>query len=283
MSIVNWLNMTLFRLAGVDVSVLRVVATALIVVLTLLVSRWIEKTVQRQLTARRGQETGSAAAVARITHHALVVIGFMAALHTAGVNLTGLFAAGAVFAVAIGFAMQSIMQNFVSGVILLAERYITPGAILELEGQRVILVEMGIRASVVRNNDNEDLIVPNSILIQNTIRNFSLGGSEARVRVSVGVSYSSDLEQVEQALCRAIEKLADDTESELYGPPDVTLSEFADSAVIFSVGCWTRKPLTIRGHRSKLLNAIWCELKREQIVIAFPQLDLHVISTPKAA
>ncbi len=283
MNVIEWLNTTLFRLAGVEVSVLRVLVTALTLILTFILSRWIESVVHRTLAARRGEEVGSAAAVARISHHVLVIVGVMAALHFAGVNLTGLFAAGAVFAVAIGFAMQSIMQNFVSGVILLAERYITPGAILELEGQRVKLVEMGIRASIVRNRDNEDLIVPNSVLIQNTVRNFSLGGSEARVRVSVGVSYSSDIEAVSAALCRAVETVAQTEKSELYGPPDVTLSEFADSAVVFSIGCWTRQPWNIRLHRSALQFAIWNELKRDKITIAFPQLDVHVIDTPQAA
>src|SRR4030095_8726722 len=102
-----------------------------------------------------------------------IVVGLTLALHLAGIKLGAVFAAGAVFAVGLGFAMQNIAQNFVSGVILLVERSIEPGDVIEVNTQVVRVHQMGIRATLVRTLDDEDMIVPNSILVQTTVKNYT--------------------------------------------------------------------------------------------------------------
>ncbi len=124
----------------------------------------------------------------------------MVAMRTTGIRLDALFAAGAVFAVGFGFAMQNIAQNFVSGVILLFERTIKPGDVIEVGGQIVKVQQMSIRATIVRTLDEEDVIVPNSSLVQSNVKNFTLEDNIYRVRVTVGVSYSSDVPKVKAAL-----------------------------------------------------------------------------------
>lgn len=147
------------------------------------------------------------AVAARLIYYALLMLGLGIALHTIGINMTGLFAAGAVFAVGVGFAMQNIASNFVSGVILLLEGAIKPGDVLEVEDRVVRVREMGMRAAVARTLDDEDLIIPNSALVQSTVKNFTLRDHLYRLKSTVGVVYSSDMAKVEETLVSLAEML----------------------------------------------------------------------------
>ena len=131
------------------------------------------------------------------------MVGLALALHLAGIKLGAVFAAGAVFAVGFGFAMQNIAQNFVSGIISLIERTIKPGDVLEVGPQIVKVMKMSIRATIVRTLDDEDIIVPNSTLVQSNVKNYTLEDNLYRVKVKVGVSYESDLKQVRAVLTKA--------------------------------------------------------------------------------
>jgi len=121
-----------------------------ILVLSYWISQW-SRNLTRQLLAKRHPAAANTLGV--LIHHTVLVIGFSTALSTAGIDLTGLFAAGAIFAVGLGFAMQSIVQNFVAGVILLIQQSIKPGDVLQVEGVIVKVTEMGIRASIARSRD----------------------------------------------------------------------------------------------------------------------------------
>ena len=117
--------------------------------------------------------------------------------------LEALFAAGAVFAIGLGFAMQNIVQNFVSGVILLAERTIKPGDVLQVDGRFVKVRHMGIRSTICRTLDEEEIIVPNATIVQSTVTNYTLQDSLFRLRCTVGVVYGSDMVLVKNTLQRA--------------------------------------------------------------------------------
>ena len=130
----------------------------------------------------------------------VVAIGLGIGLQTIGINLSALFAAGAIFAIGLGFAMQNIMQNFVSGVILLTERSITPGDVLKVEQQFVQVQKMGVRATIARTLDDEEIIIPNSAIVQSTVTNYTLRDSMYRLRCTVGVVYSSDMRLVREVL-----------------------------------------------------------------------------------
>ena len=193
-------------------------------------------------------------------------------MNTLGINLTALFAAGAVFAVAIGFAMQNISQNFVSGVILLLERAIKPGDVLEVEGRIVRVRDMGIRATIGRTMDEEDIIIPNSQLVASPVKNYTLKDSLYRLRTVVGVVYSSDMARVRQVLERTAQEL--DWKS-THQPPRILMKEFGDSSVNFEVSLWIEDPWTMQQRRNELNEAVWWALKDAGITIAFPQLDVH--------
>jgi small-conductance mechanosensitive channel len=217
-------------------------------------------------------DEGTIAVSARLTHFIILAIGFGIAIHTIGINMGALFAAGALFAVGIGFAMQNIAQNFVSGIILMVERAIKPNDVLAVEGQMVRVVQMGHRAIVARTLDDEDLIIPNSVLVQSTVKNYTLRDQLYRIRVAVGVVYSSDMHRVRQVLEECAAGFADRNQTK---KPVVLMTAFGESSVDFEVSVWIDNAWNTRGVRSRLHEVIWVALQEAGVTIAFPQLDVH--------
>ncbi|HEX7672277.1 MAG TPA: mechanosensitive ion channel domain-containing protein, partial [Polyangiaceae bacterium] len=220
-----------------------------------------------------GTDEGALHAITRLLHYAVILIGFSIALQTAGIDLRALFAAGALFAVGIGFAMQNVAQNFVSGLILLVEHSIRPGDVLEIEGKQVRVVEMGVRSTRVRSRDDEVLIVPNSTLVQSTVRSYTLLDTLCRVRVNVGVGYDMDMAAVRATLEAAAGGVSIRSRAK---DPMIQLLEFGPSAVDWEVSVWIEDPWLLRPSASILREAIWLALKERGIRMAFPQLDLHL-------
>jgi potassium efflux system protein len=169
--------------------------------------------------------------------------------------------------------MQNIVQNFVSGIILLVERSIKPGDILEVEGVVVKVIDMGIRTTVVRTWREEELIMPNSIFSQSTVKNYTLRDNVFRLGVEVGVHYNSDMKKVIEVL----EETARNIPWRLPEPePRVLLQNFGDSAVVFGVYLNVDEPWKQRVYMSDLRKVIWFALKDNDITIAFHQVDIHL-------
>ena len=212
--------------------------------------------------------------MSRLLHYVIIAAsGFSVALETAGIELRALFAAGAVFAVGIGFAMQNIVQNFVSGIILLVEHSIRPGDVLDIEGRQVRVIEMGVRSTRVRSRDDEILIVPNSTLVQSTVRSYTLMDTLCRVRVAVGVSYDSDMAAVRTTLEEAARSVSSRSQAK---DPIVLLIDFSASSVDWEVSMWIEDPWKLRPSGSLLREAVWTAFAARGIRMAYPQLDLHL-------
>lgn len=265
------LNAHLFTVSGASVTLSSILVAALFVALTWGVSRLLRRWTARNLRARDVDE-GTVAAAQRLLHYAVMAVGLALALDNMGVSLSALFAAGALFAVGIGFAMQNITQNFVSGLILLAERSIKPGDVLEVETMVVVVEKMGIRSTVARTRDEEEIIIPNSTLVQNSVKNYTLRDSLYRLRATVGVEYGSDMRLVSRTLAEAAEAC----DWRFKGKePVVLLREFADSSVVWEVSVWMNDPWTSQRAHSRLNETVWFALQDAGITIAFPQLDVH--------
>jgi potassium-dependent mechanosensitive channel len=244
-----------------------------IFLVTVGVARLAQRGARRAFALRGITDPAQVGIVTRLLGYAILFTGVGVALQTMGVNLAALFAAGAFFAIALGFAMQTIAQNFVAGLILLAERTIKPGDLLEVEGRFITVSRIGLRSTVGRSRDEEDVIIPNAVLVQNTVTNFTLRDTVRRVRVTIGVSYESDLRAVREVLERTAreyqERLPD-------REPAVHLMEFRDSAIEFEVSVWIGDPWRARIARSELSEALWWALKSAGISIPYPQRVIHV-------
>ncbi len=262
----------LFVLSGTQVTLVSVCIFFLVIFFAVVLSFILQRALKRTLSSRFKKREGTLAAILRLIHYTVVIIGFGIGLQTVGINISALFAAGAVFAIAIGFAMQNIVQNFVSGIILLVERTIKPGDILEVEGTVVKVVDMGIRTTLVRTWRDEELIMPNSIFSQSTVKNFTMRDNQFRLGITVGVAYESDMKKVVEVL----EKTAREMPWRQPEPePRVLLQDFGDSAVIFGVYLNVDDPWKQRVYMSDLRKAVWFALLENNITIAFNQIDIH--------
>jgi len=272
-------SIELFVLGGTSVQVSSVVTLVLIVLATYWISRLAQRIVGRAMLATGMDEAGTSATIRRLMHYAIMVVGIGIGLQTIGISVTSLFAAGAFLAVGIGFALQTILENFASGVILLGERSIEEGDVLEIDGTMVKVERIGTRSTVARTRDDDQLIIPNSALVQGTVVNHTLGDSVYRIRAQVGVAYESDMHVVEEALkeaCLSIPQRKADKD------PVFFLLSFGDSSVLWEASIWAEDPWEQRVTRSDLNKAIWWSLKKHGVSIAFPQIDVHMIPRPES-
>ncbi|MCH9651817.1 MAG: mechanosensitive ion channel [Deltaproteobacteria bacterium] len=267
------LSSELFQVAGTPITGATLLLFLVIVLSTLWLASFLQRAVERLLSRRDSLDAGTVGVLSRLLRYLVLILGLSIGLHTVGINLSALFAAGALFAVALGFAMQNVVANFVSGIILLGERVIKPGDLLEVDGNMVRVTDMRIRATVVRTLDDENLVIPNSQLVQSTVKNFTLRDRLYRLRVSVGVAYESDLNLVKATLDSACRSLSWRTQTK---DPVILLRDFANSSVIFEASVWVDDPWLSRSGRSDLREAIWWAFKEAGITIAFPQLDVHL-------
>lgn len=266
------LNTRVFEVGGTSVTVSGILILIAVVIGTFWGTSFLYKLVGQALKERGVKTSGTVGVLLNLGRYVILLIGIAVALTTAGINLTALFTVGAVFAVTIGFALQNIAQNFVSGVILLVEGAIQPGDVLEVEGRIVRVVRMGIRSTVVRTIDDEDMILPNSTLAQGLVKNLTMMDTTLRVRATVAVAYESDLDQVVQVLTEAARGVPVRLPQH---EPIVLLKEFGDSGIDFDTLIWIRDPWTAPRARSELRLAIWRALKGAGITIPFPQIDVH--------
>jgi small-conductance mechanosensitive channel len=231
----------------------------------------LSRTAHRSLL-KKDSDHATRTVIVRLLRYLVLLVGSVVALDILGIHLSTLFAAGAIFAVGIGFAMQNIAQNFVSGVILLIERTIKPGDVIEVDDLVVMVAEIGIRTTKARTRQDEELIIPNSVLVQSTVKNYTATDSCYLLDAKVGVTYSSDMKLVRATLeevARSLPFRRKDSDAR------VLMLDFADSAVIFGVYVPITDPWPARRLRSQLHEDIWWAFQEKGIVIAFPQLDVH--------
>lgn len=179
-----------------------------------------------------------------------------------------------------GIAMRKVAENFVSGMILIAERSIREGDIIEFEGRIARVHHMGIRATIAQTLDDEELIVPSSILTQSAVKTLTLTQVVYRLRVVVGVAYSTDLDRATAVLRETAERVP---WRELDRAHVVLLLDFGESSINFEVSIWTRDVWGLRRGQSDLRMAVWRALRDAEISIPSPQLDVHFDGARDAA
>ncbi len=250
-------------------------SAALILFLAHLLIRLWRHVLSTRILARSGLETGLQHSMTSITVYLLWGVGVLAALHAFGLSSTSLTVAFGALGIGLGFGLQNIFNNFISGIILLFERPIQVGDAVEINGIWAEVKKIRFRSTVVQTFDNASLIIPNSEFISSQVTNWSFRDLTLRIKVSVGVAYGSDIELVRSSLL----EIAERTEKVLPNPrPDVLFSDFGDSALIFVLRVWTDVDNML-----KVGTAIRFEIDRvfreRNIEIAFPQRDIHIRSS----
>ena len=259
--------------SSIEEMLLRVVAAALVLMLGAGISRFLTRRLVQRIQKHESGDDDSFVIYKHTVQLVILVITVSLTLHILGLNLTRLLTAGGLFAVAAAFALKTASENLVSGFIIRIEDAIKRGDVLSLEdGQLVKVKKIGPRATIVRSKTEENLIIPNSALVQRTIANLTFRDTIHRIQTTVGVSYSSDLHQVRAVLEQVCSGLDWRVE---HVTPRVLLHEFGNSSVNFQILVWIDDPWNRNQFLSQLNEQIWWALKKAGIVIAFPQLDVH--------
>ena len=247
----------------------------------IIVERIVQKQLIRRFLSRTKLQPSLQFGLRRIIGYTLIAVGFYVAFQLVGVDLSSLAIIAASVGVGVGFGLQNIINNFVSGIIILAERPISIGDRIEVAGVAGRVTKIQLRSTTVVTNDNITMIVPNADFISNTVTNWSHGDPKVRIRVPVGVAYGSDLKLLQQLLLEA----AGEHPKALRDPsPVVLFNEFGDNSLNFELGVWTQEMTAAPIHFTSEMNfIIEQKLRENDIEIPFPQRDLHVRSGLPAA
>jgi small-conductance mechanosensitive channel len=276
--VVRWLGSVIFTThsirGGTEISIYKVLQVVVFVSITILLARTTRRFLLTQILSKTPLDLGIQHAVATFSQYLVLAFGFLVGLNTVGINLSALsFVAGAV-GVGVGFGLQNITNNFISGIIILFERPIKIGDRIEVGDVNGDVVHIAARSTTVRTNDNIAIIIPNSSFISSNVINWSHGDSKVRFRVPVQVAYDSDIRLVEELL----QEVARDNENVLEDPPPrVIFKEFGESALKLELRVWSSRLLHRRGVLISQLNfAIFEKFKQQGVRIPYPQRDLHL-------
>ena len=215
-------------------------------------------------------------------YYTILTATFLIALKSVGLDLSSLTIIAGALSVGIGFGLQNIVSNFVSGIILMFENSIKVGDYIQIdENTKGEVVDISMRSTVIRTNDNIDLIIPNQTFIQNNVINWTLQDDIVRFRIPFGVAYGSDIDKVERVILGALNKSNIPyvkKHPKFDVTPRVVFMEMADSSLNFELFVWGRGEDARRPRRTKgrFLKLIYNALNDAGIIIPFPQQDLHI-------
>lgn len=267
----------LFTLGDTKFLVSTVVLLALMVAGVFVVEFFFRRYVLMRLLGRTRLHASLQYAIGRMVRYLVITLGLFIALQTSGINLSSLTIFAGAIGVGVGFGLQNIVSNFMSGLIILAERPIAVGDYVDVGGAGGRVREINLRSTTVVTNDNVSIIVPNTEFISNKVTNFTRGDPKVRVRLPIGIAYGSDVQKFKHAM---IEVALANPDVLKKPEPDVFFTGFGDSSLDFELGVWTDdqafRPLRFK---STLYYAIEARLRELDIEIPFPQRDLHIRST----
>lgn len=241
-------------------------------------SRAVRAVLNQDVMSRMDLPRGVPNTISMTAHYTIILLGLLLGVSAMGLDLSNLaFVVGAL-GVGIGFGLQNVVNNFVSGLILIFEAPIQVGDTVEVGALMGQVTQIGIRTSRVRTYDGSEVIVPNGDLVSNQVVNWTLSDRRRRLKLSVGVAYGTDPARVTEVLLgvlQADEEVLDDPE------PRIVFTAFGDSSLDFNIYAWVGEFDVGIGTIHRLNSEIYAALNAAGITIPFPQRDLHLISTPE--
>ncbi|MCA9408251.1 MAG: mechanosensitive ion channel [Candidatus Omnitrophica bacterium] len=276
-TILKWINTPLIHIGETPVTLSGTFASLGIILLTLLISKIFRRTITSQLQKKLTLAPGVTYAIERFIHYGFLVLGVIIAFQTMGLQLGSLAVIFGFLSVGIGFGLQNVASNFISGLILLIERPVSVGDLISVNGDIGRVLHVKMRSTVVMTLDNVAVIVPNSHLIENQVINWSIEDTRVRIHCPVGVEYGSDIAKVRKTL---LDVAVAHTDVLKLPEPEVRFLEFGDSSLNFDLLVWIRDPRRQDVIKSEINYKIDAAFRKENITIPFPQRDLNLKMTP---
>jgi len=279
--VVGWLPAVLEGLDGMAIqmgtkriSVLAVGKLVLAVAVLWMLALWVARLIENRISQAEYVNASMQVAMVKLSKFLLLVLAFLLALDAVGIDLTALAVFGGALGVGLGFGLQRIASNFISGFIVLFDRSIRPGDVITIGEKFGWVQELRARYVVVRDRDGVDRLIPNETFITNEVINWSFSDRNVRLKIPVSISYDNDPEQALALLGKAAmanSRVLADPE------PATRLMGFGDNGIELELRVWIQDPQAGLGKVKSDINiAIWRAFKDAGIVIPYPQRDLHI-------
>ncbi|MEQ8473767.1 MAG: mechanosensitive ion channel [Marinoscillum sp.] len=271
-------NSTLFQLGENNITLGKILYLIFSFVILLFVAKRVKKVLVENILVKAKMEQSIRATIGTITKFALIVVGSVIIVQSAGIDLTALTLVAGALGVGIGFGLQNITDNFISGIIILFEKPIKVGDRIDVGDVQGNVISISFRATQILTNDNISIIVPNSEFISSKVINWSHNDRNIRFKIPVGVSYKEDPEKIRTILMN----VASENPNVLkYPEPSVLFDEYGDSSLNFFLAVWTTtytdRPRVLK---SELYFEIFKKFKEQNVEIPFPQRDIHIRTQP---
>lgn len=248
--------------------------SALLVFYLFLLSTWILPDIlQRFIRADTPIQQGMFDSIEAIARYILTLTGLFFSFSTLGFDLSTIAFIGGGLSIGIGFGLQQVVANFVSGILLIFEQTLRPGDVVKIDDELGIVEKLNVRSTLVRTRDNVELIIPNEHLLDSVVTTYTKSDRRVRIAIDVGVSYDSDPTQIRTLL---LQTAATHPHVQPNPVPTVFFNAFGASSLDFQLLVWIEKPSQILEIKSDLHFMIWETLKEHQIEIPFPQHDLNI-------
>ncbi len=265
----------IFHLHNTKISLSSLSISIIIILIAFRLAKYLGRLVNDSLE-RRNVDSGIRDSLDRFTRYLIITVGILFSLDNMGFSINSLASLGAVLMVGIGFGLQNIAQNFISGIIILIERPIKVGDIIRVGTTSGRVLDIRVRSTIVQTRDDVSIIVPNSKLISEEVVNDSYSGQQIRQHIRVGVAYGSDVEKVKRILLES----AIGHDQVLDTPkPLVIFEDFGDSSLNFDLRFWCSDIWNLDPITSDIRSDIDKKFRQENIEIPFPQRDLHIRSS----
>jgi small-conductance mechanosensitive channel len=263
-------------LPGVSLSLVQIFLLIALLIAVFWISSRTKHFLFNRLLTKSGLDRALQYAISQIVSNVVLIVGIIIVLENTGIHLGALAVFAGAVGVGVGFGLQNITSNFISGLVILAERPITIGDRIEVAGIAGQVQQIRARSTVILTNDNIAMIVPNTKFIDSPVTNWTYGDPRVRFRVPVGVAYGSDVNKVREILITA----AREHPATLSEPaPNVYLEKFGESSIDFELVVWSREmSYRPRRFKSDLNFLIDKHLRAAGIQIPYPQRDLHIRS-----
>lgn len=262
-----------FTIGGTVITLAAILQAIFLFLIIIVLARGLKILLRQHLLSRLGIDATNREAIATIISYSLAVLSFLVILELIGINVASLAVIAGGLGIGVGFGLQSITKNFISGLTLLTEQKLKVGDFIEFSGMSGYVKEVSLRSTLIRTRDGGDVVVPNSELVENQVLNWTYDSYIARIKVPVGVAYGSDPALVTETLLHA----AYQEPTVIHDPaPRVVFQGFGDSSLNFELWVWVTRIDDEPFIKSALNFAIEYNLRQHQIVIPFPQRDLWI-------
>ena len=270
----EFFSFTLFKIKDVEITFWTILSFLFMVIMLFILVSIITRILKNRILTKYKMDVGLRDAIGNLFKYFSIFIGIIIIVSSVGVDLSAFTVLLGTLGVGIGFGLQNITGNFISGISLLIERPIKVGDRIEVGGTSGDVVKIGLRATTILTNDNIAIIVPNSDFISKEVINWSYNDRNVRMKIPVDVAYSSDVRSVEKLLL----EVAAENKDVLENPaPGVRFIGLGDSALKFELRIWTTTLIQRPGKiTSDLYFGIFDKFRNNNIEIPFPQRVVHI-------